>query len=57
MNSRGVSFDHLVGAAEQWQRDSDAEGLGGFEIDDQLDPGGLLDRQITRLFALRILPT
>jgi hypothetical protein len=27
-------FDRLVGSAEQWQRDSDAERLGGLEIDD-----------------------
>src|SRR5262245_23689174 len=46
------SLDHLVGAAEQWQRDTEAERPGSFQIDDQLDLGGLLDRQITGLFAL-----
>src|SRR5438309_9750585 len=35
-------FNHLIGAAEQRGRNSHAEHLGGFDIDDQLDCGGLL---------------
>ena len=32
-------FDHLVGAAEQWQRHCDAERVGGLEVDGELDLG------------------
>src|SRR5712691_719265 len=42
----GSLLDHLVGAAEQRERDGEAEGLGSPEIYDQLDFRGLLDRQI-----------
>ena len=52
MNSRRFTFDHLVGAAEQRERDGEAERLGGLEVDDQLDFRGLLDRQVGRLLAL-----
>src|SRR5262245_49057980 len=45
-------FDYLIGAAEQRERERDAERLGGLHVDDQLDPRGLLHRQIGRLFAL-----
>jgi hypothetical protein len=44
-------FDHLVGAAEECQRHTDAKRLRGLEVDAQLDLGGLLDRQVGRLFA------
>jgi len=44
-------FDHLVGAAEQRDRNGDAKLPGGLEIDDQFHFGGLLDRQVGRLLA------
>ena len=40
------SLDHLVGEAEQRCRNCQSEGPGGFEIDHELDFGGLLHRQI-----------
>jgi hypothetical protein len=45
-------FDHLVGAGEQRQRHGEAERPGGLEVDDQLDLGGLLNRQVGGLLAL-----
>jgi hypothetical protein len=36
-------FDHLVGAGEKRGRHVEAEGLGGFQIDDQLVFRQLLD--------------
>src|SRR5262245_43997832 len=47
---RGL-LDHLVGAAQQRERNGDAERLGGLEVDDQLDLSGLLNRQLGRLLA------
>jgi len=44
-------LDHVLGAGKQRWRHFKAERLGGFEIDEQLDFCGLLDRQISRLFA------
>src|SRR5438128_12216672 len=49
---RAVSFDDLVGAGEDRWRHGEAERLGGLEIDDQLEPGRLLDREIGGLGAL-----
>src|SRR2546427_8784499 len=48
------SFDHLVGAGEQRERESDAERLGSLEINDQLDlrdshPCVLTQRQLQLL--------
>ena len=45
-------FDHQVGAAKQRKRYGKAEGLGGFQIDDQLDLGGLSNWEINRLLPL-----
>src|ERR1019366_1434127 len=45
-------FDHLIGAAEQRWRDGETERLRCFEVDYQLDLGGLLDWQVRWLLAL-----
>src|SRR5262245_49907379 len=52
----GASLDHLVGAAGERKRDSDAERPGGLEIEDQLDFRGLHDREVSRLLALENAP-
>jgi hypothetical protein len=44
-----ASFDHLVGAHEQRERDGEAERLRSLEVDEQLDLGGLLEREISGL--------
>src|SRR5215831_16304267 len=50
------SLDHLISAGEDRRRDRQAERLCGVEIDNQLEPRRLLDRQIARLGALEDLP-
>jgi len=37
-----ILFDHLVGAAEQWQRHCDADRLGGLEVEEHLNSRALL---------------
>jgi len=54
-STRAASFDDLVGADEDRWRHGEAECFGSFEIDDQLEPGRPLDRQIGRLGALEDL--
>src|SRR6516225_1136933 len=49
--SKKILFDHLVGASEQRGRHVDAEHLGGLQIDDELESGGLLHQQIGGLDA------
>ena len=44
-------FDHLIRPQQQRRRDGEAEGAGGLEVDDQLEFGRLLDRDVVRLCA------
>jgi serine/threonine protein phosphatase PrpC len=41
-----ASFDHLVGNSEQRRRDRDTEPVCRLEVDDHLELGRLLDRDI-----------
>jgi hypothetical protein len=47
-----VLLDHLVRPRQQRRRDREAEGLGGLEVDHQLELRGLLDGQVGGLGAL-----
>ena len=49
------SFDHLVGEREQLLWNLEAECLGGRQIDDEIELGRLLDRDIARLIAFQNL--
>jgi hypothetical protein len=49
---RARLLDHLVRAQQQCLRDSQAQRLGGPEVDDQLECGRLLDRKVCGLGAL-----
>jgi len=42
-------LNHLVGAREQRRRNGDAERPGRLQVDDELEFGRLLDRQVLRL--------
>ena len=50
--SKSGLFDHVVGATKQRKRYIEAEALGGFQINDQFDLGGLLNWKVGRLFPL-----
>jgi hypothetical protein len=46
-------FDYLVRAGNDLRRHREAERLDGLEIDGQFDLGGLLNRQVGRLFSFK----
>src|SRR5262245_37962914 len=52
----GASLDHLVGEREQVTGDCDAERLGSLEVDHELEPDRLHDRQVGRIRALEHAP-
>jgi len=41
-------LNHLVVPQQRRLRDRQAEGFGGFEVDDQIELRGLLDRDVCR---------
>src|SRR5262249_43543964 len=49
------SFDHLIRPCEERRRNRETEGLGGLEVDHQLELGWLLHGQIARLGPLEDL--
>src|SRR5262245_1568582 len=55
MRQRAALSDHLIRLEEERRRDSEVEGLGGLEIDDQLEFRGLLYGQVSRLGAFEDL--
>src|SRR5215472_17518408 len=56
IGGRAASFDHLVGAQQNRCRQLEAERLSGFEIDDKLYFGRLLDWKIGGLSTVEYLP-
>src|SRR5580704_14499229 len=45
-------LDHLIRPLQERRRDREAEGLGGLEVDDELELGGLLDGKVAGFRAL-----
>src|SRR5215831_6670799 len=48
-----VLFYYLVGTGNQRKRNSEPDRLGGLEIDDQLEFGGLKNRKLIRLYTFK----
>jgi hypothetical protein len=48
-------FDHLIGAGKQRWRHSQTEGLGGLEVDDELELGRQFNRQVGGPCALHLI--
>jgi hypothetical protein len=48
-SSARASLDHLVGTSEEGRRHFQAKRLGGLQIDDEIELGRLLDREVSGL--------
>src|SRR6266567_5102758 len=46
-------LDHLVGGREQRRWDGEVEGLGGIDVDDEIELGRDLDRQVARFRSVQ----
>jgi hypothetical protein len=46
-------FEDLIGTREERRRHFEAKGLGGLEVDRELEPSRVLYRKIGRLLALQ----
>src|SRR4051794_26716053 len=45
------SFDHFVGEGEQVGRQAESQRLGGLQVDDKFEFGGLQHRKVSRFLA------
>src|SRR5262245_28749179 len=54
-DATSISLDHPIGTDEEGWQDLDAEGLGHFQIDDQLEYRRLLDREVGGFCAFQNL--
>ena len=52
LRQKTLLFDHLIGAGEQCWGNVKADCLGGFQVNDEIELGSLLDREVARFFAL-----
>src|SRR4051812_2624907 len=52
---RAHLFNHLIGTGEERGRDREAERIGCFEIENEVELGGLLDQQVLRLCTFQNL--
>src|SRR5262245_6489689 len=50
-----ASVNDLIRANEYRLRDRQSEGLGGLRVDDKLERGGLLDREVARFCSAQDL--
>src|SRR5215813_7299135 len=48
-------FDHLIGESEEVGLDGEAERSGGLSVDDELERGRLLGRELADLCAAKVL--
>ena len=53
---REALLDHLIGQREELRWDVNAKGFGGLQVQDEIEPGRLLDRKVAGLLAVNTRP-